>query len=207
MTRKREERGALRAWASFRRLPTGWKCVVTLLLATVIVLFWAWTTNLVPYAAVWGSVADWVTAIATVGALTTIFVQIAQWRADQREAAGRQRARDKELAETRRREQEAFATSLGAEFKLRFDSDVGSDVIGWKIRNASQYPMLNVRVMISPDAVVHDIGTLLPMSDDSGEAHLPDAYKAVTSTEGFFIEYKDVWGGHRSYPRGSAHTS
>lgn len=202
--RKGEKLGFRRTWVSFRRLPAGWKCLVVLLSVSVVVLFVAWATNLIPYAAVWGSVADWVTAIATVGALTTIFVQVAQWRADQRAAADLQSVRDREFAETRSREQEGFATSLGADFNLGFNSDVGGDMITWTIRNASPYPMLNVRVVFSPDVLVRDIGTLLPTSDESGEALLPDAAKTGVSTSDFFVEYNDVWGGCRRYPRDPA---
>lgn len=196
--------GVRRTWVCFHTLPAGWKCIVVLLSVSVVFLLLAWATNLVPYAPVWGTVADWVTAIATVGALSTIFVQVAQWRADQRAAADLQRVRDRELAEGRRREREAFAISLGANFNLGFNSDVGGDMIRWTIRNGSPYPMLNVRVVFSPDVLVRDLGTLLPTSDDSGEALLPDAAKTGASASDFFVEYNDVWGGCRRYPRDPA---
>lgn len=160
----------------------------------------AWFVELVPYGTEWGNVAEWVSALATAGALTTIFIQLARWRADQRSSRERETVRLKEQAEFRDREREAEATSVGAEFETLFDPNVGKDAVAWKVRNASTYPILNVRIMSRAIGEVHSIGTILPQSDRAETTAISADGRNMADAADYFVAYEDIWGGKREYP-------
>lgn len=190
-----------RLWSSFRSLPLAWQFTVAILSLSTVAFLVAWSIELIPYAPAWGTVADWVTALATVGALATIFIQVAQWRADQHSDQQRKLAREAESLEMQNREREALATSVGAEFTEALDADLGAPAVTWEIRNASSYPILNVRLMSKSHGLVHKLGTVLPLSDRKGKHRVPGgSADELHEDSEFYVEYEDIWGNVRKSP-------
>lgn len=192
---------AKRLWSSFCSLSVPWRLAVAVLTVSTVSFLAAWSIQLIPYAPAWGTVADWVTALATVGALATVFIQVAHWRAEQHADQERKGLREAEVLAIQNREREAQATSVGAEFNVALDADLGAPAVAWEIRNASSYPILNVRVMNKSHGLVQKLGTVLPLSDRMGKHRVPGgSVEELHSDADFYVEYEDIWGNVRRNP-------